>query len=109
VSDRIPQWSGIENDYRSILVARKRNKKYKLKTHKATAKRFRLTGSGKLVRTKAGKSHLRRNTSKRSKRLFSEMIPVKGKGIAKRVRRMAPYLSKYRANPNARSGKSSKS
>lgn len=90
-------------------MARKGKKKYKLKTHKATAKRFRLTGSGKLVRTKAGKSHLRRNTSKRSKRLFTKMIPVKGKGIAKRVRRMAPYLSKYRANPNARSGKSSKS
>ena len=29
--------------------------KYKLKTHKATSKRFRLTGSGKLVRTKGGK------------------------------------------------------
>lgn len=90
-------------------MARKGKKKYKLKTHKATAKRFRLTGSGKLVRTKAGKSHLRRRTHKRTKRLFTKMIPVKGKGIAKRVRRMAPYLSKYRANPNARSGKSSKS
>ena len=29
--------------------------KLKLKTHKATSKRFRLTGSGKLVRTKGGK------------------------------------------------------
>jgi large subunit ribosomal protein L35 len=90
-------------------VAQKRTKKYKLKTHKATAKRFRLTGSGKLVRTKAGKSHLRRRTPKRTKRLFAEMIPVKGKRITKRVRRMAPYLSIYKANPNARSGKSSKS
>jgi large subunit ribosomal protein L35 len=65
-----------------------------LKTHKATAKRFRLTGSGMLVRTKGGKSHLRRRTSKRSKRLFSEMIAVKGRGIVKRVQRLAPYLSK---------------
>lgn len=81
--------------------------KYKLKTHKATAKRFRLTGSGKLVRTKGGKSHLRRRRSKRTKRLFSEMLPVKGKGISKRVQRLAPYLSKHKANPNARSGKSS--
>ncbi len=78
--------------------------KYKMKTHKATAKRFRLTGSGKLVRTKAGKSHLRRKTSKRTKRLFSKMVPVKGKGIAKKVKRLAPYMSKYKANPNARSG-----
>ena len=45
-------------------------KKYKLKTHKATAKRFRLTGSGKVVRTKGGKSHLRRRSSKRTKRQF---------------------------------------
>jgi large subunit ribosomal protein L35 len=66
--------------------------KYKLKTHKATAKRFRLTGTGKLVRTKGGKSHLRRRTSKRTKRLFDEMIPVKGRGIKKRVNRLAPYL-----------------
>ena len=86
-------------------MARKKKKgKYKLKTHKATAKRFRLTGTGKLVRTKAGKSHLRRRTSKRTKRLFTEMVPVKGAGIAKKVKRLAPYMRKYKANPNARSG-----
>jgi large subunit ribosomal protein L35 len=68
--------------------------KYKLKTHKATSKRFRLTGTGMLVRTKGGKSHLRRRTSKRSKRLFSEMVPTKGRGIVKRVRRLAPNLGK---------------
>jgi large subunit ribosomal protein L35 len=98
-----------KSEYRSIIVARKpRTGKIKLKTHKATAKRFRLTGSGKLVRTKIGKSHLRRNTSKRSKALFAEAIPVKGTGIIKRVHRLAPYLSKYKANPNARSGQSKK-
>ena len=68
--------------------------KYKIKTHKATSKRFRLTGSGMLVRTKIGKSHLRRRTSKRTKALFSEMLPVKGRGIVKRVNRLAPYLKK---------------
>jgi len=66
--------------------------KFKLKTHKATSKRFRLTGSGKLVRTKGGKSHFRRRTSKRTKRLLSEMIPVKGRGIIKRVKRLAPNM-----------------
>lgn len=90
-------------------MARKPRKgKIKLKTHKATAKRFRLTGTGKLVRTKIGKSHLRRNTSKRSKALFSEMIPVKGTSIIRRVHRLAPYLRIYKANPNARSGQSKK-
>lgn len=86
------------------MPRKKKTGKYKLKTHKATAKRFRLTGSGKLVRTKIGKSHLRRRKSKRTKRLFTEMLPVQGKSTIKRVRRLAPYLSKYKANPNARSG-----
>lgn len=66
--------------------------KYKLKTHKATSKRFRLTGTGILVRTKGGKSHLRRRTSKRVKRQFTEMLPVKGRGIVKRVKRLAPNM-----------------
>jgi large subunit ribosomal protein L35 len=78
---------------RSKIVPRKKTTgKYKIKTHKATAKRFRLTGTGMVVRTKGGKSHLRRRTSKRTKRLFDEMIPVKGRGIVKRVRRLAPYM-----------------
>jgi large subunit ribosomal protein L35 len=68
--------------------------KYKIKTHKATAKRFRVTGTGMLVRTKIGKSHLRRRTSKRTKRLFTEMLPVKGRGITRTVHRLAPYLKK---------------
>lgn len=68
--------------------------KYKMKTHKATSKRFRLTGSDKLMRTKGGKSHLRRRTSDRTLGLLSEMQPVVGAGIIKRVRRLAPYMAK---------------
>ncbi|HLO32620.1 MAG TPA: bL35 family ribosomal protein [Anaerolineales bacterium] len=66
--------------------------KTKLKTHKATSKRFRLTGAGKLVRTKGGKSHLRRRTSKRTKVQLSEMLEVKGRKIIKRVKRLAPSM-----------------
>ncbi|MBC8336084.1 MAG: 50S ribosomal protein L35 [Anaerolineales bacterium] len=69
-----------------------KTKKYKLKTHKATSKRFRLTGSGKLVRTKGGKSHFRRRTSKRTKALLSSMIVVKGSGLLKRIKRLAPNM-----------------
>ena len=68
--------------------------KYKLKTHKATSKRFKVTGTGMVVRTKGGKSHLRRRTPKRVKQLFTEMVPVKGRGIIQRVHRLAPYLKK---------------
>lgn len=67
--------------------------KIKLKTHKATSKRFRLSGSGKLLRTKGGKSHLRRRTSPRTKALLSEMIEVEGTSIIKRVKRLAPYMN----------------
>lgn len=74
------------------MPRKQKDGKYKLKTHKATSKRFRLTGSGKLVRTKGGKSHLRRRTSKRTKALLSEMIPVKGRAIVKRVKRLAPNM-----------------
>ncbi len=80
-------------------------KKYKLKTHKATSKRFRVTGTGMVMRTKIGKGHLRRRTSKRTKRQFTSMLPVEAKGIQKRVRRLAPYMGKYKANPNARTAK----
>jgi len=66
--------------------------KYKLKTHKATSKRFRLTGSGMLMRTKGGKSHLRRRTSDRTKALLSEMVPVQGVKIQQRVKRLAPNM-----------------
>jgi large subunit ribosomal protein L35 len=66
--------------------------KYKLKTHKATSKRFRLTGAGKLVRTKGGKSHLRRRRSKRTKAQLPEMHEVKGRSIIKNVKRLAPNM-----------------
>lgn len=66
--------------------------KFKLKTHKATSKRFRLTGSGVLMRTKGGKSHLRRRTSERTKALFTEMVPVQGEKIVQRVKRLAPNM-----------------
>ena len=44
----------------------KKPKNYKLKTHKATAKWFKVTGSGKLRRRKQGRSHLRRKELGRS-------------------------------------------
>ena len=70
----------------------KPGKKYKLKTYKAAAKRFRVTGSGKIMRTKGGKSHLRRRTSDRTKALLSEMVVVKGRKFIKRIKRLAPHM-----------------
>jgi large subunit ribosomal protein L35 len=73
--------------------------KYKIKTYKAAAKRFRVTKTGKILRTKGGKSHLRRKKSARTKALFSQMVEVTAPGDKKRIRRLAPYLKIYKANP----------
>lgn len=72
----------------------KKAKKYKLKTHKATSKRFRVTGSGKLIRTKGGKGHFRRRRSKRAKSMLDSMVVVEGSGFVKRIHRLAPYMNK---------------
>ena len=80
-------------------MPKKKQKKYKLKTYKAAAKRFRMTGTGKIVRTKGGKSHLRRRKSARSKRMLSRMLVVETAGERKRIMRLAPYMKKYKANP----------
>ncbi len=45
----------------------------KMKTHRGAAKRFQVTGSGKLVRRKAFRSHLlEKKPSKRTRRLGHE-------------------------------------
>jgi large subunit ribosomal protein L35 len=62
----------------------------KIKTHKATARRFQVSGSGKLMRTRQGKSHLRRAKSKRVKRDYDEMFVV-SKADAVRIKKLIPY------------------
>jgi len=62
----------------------------KIKTHKATARRIQLSGAGKLLRTRCGKSHLRRNRSKRAIRGYDEMHPVASPD-ARRIKRLIPY------------------
>ena len=61
----------------------------KLKTHKGAKTRFHITGSGKIMRTKGMKSHLRRNKSRRVKMQFDEMIPLHTSD-KKRIRRLIP-------------------
>lgn len=81
------------------MSAKKKPKKTKMKTYKAAAKRFRMTSTGKIMRTKGGKSHLRRRKSTRVKQSFDKMQEVTCTGDKKRIMRMAPYLKKYKANP----------
>lgn len=63
----------------------------KLKTRKAAAKRFRATGSGKIVRRKAFKNHLLEHKTSNKKRSLSRMAVVDERD-EKNVRLMLPYL-----------------
>jgi large subunit ribosomal protein L35 len=62
----------------------------KMKTHKGARRRFHITGSGKLMRTKGGKSHLRRKKPQRVRRLYDETIAVDPVD-SKRIKRLLPY------------------
>ncbi len=64
----------------------------KIKTHKATAKRFRYTGTGKLVRMHQGRGHLRRNKSPRSLIKFRQSDVVTSNAAVKRIQKLAPTL-----------------
>ena len=63
----------------------------KLKTRKSAARRFRVTGSGKLVRRKAYKSHLLQHKKSNRKRRLSKTAVVNERD-AENVRLMMPYL-----------------
>ncbi len=62
----------------------------KLKTHKGAQRRFHITGTGKIMRVKVGKSHLRRKKARRVKGLYDEMIPVHSRDVG-RVKKLLPY------------------
>lgn len=62
----------------------------KLKTHKGAKSRFHVTGTGKIMRVKGPKSHLRRNKAKRVRRLFDEKIPL-SPADKTRIKRLIPY------------------
>lgn len=66
----------------------------KMKTHKVTAKRFKITGTGKIMRTHIGKSHRRRMTPKRVKRKLDKYEAVTNGSFRRRIQKLAPYLKK---------------
>ena len=62
----------------------------KMKTHKGAKRRFKITGTGKVMRAKGMKSHLRRRKSTRVKQQFDKMQPV-SKTSAKHIAAALPY------------------
>ena len=62
----------------------------KMKTHRGAAKRLKKTGTGKLKRMRANKSHiLTKKTTKRKRRL--RKADIVAKGDAKRLHKILPY------------------
>ena len=59
----------------------------KQKTHKGTSKRIRVTGSGKLLREKAGKRHLLEKKSSKLTRRLSGTVEV-AKNDAPRLKKL---------------------
>ena len=63
----------------------------KMKTHRGTAKRVKLTAKGKLKRSKAFTSHTLTKKSAKRKRNLRKATLVSS-GDMKRVRKLLPYL-----------------
>ena len=62
----------------------------KMKTHRASATRFRVTGSGLIIKNKAGRRHdLGKKTSKRKRNM--RKADVVANADAKVVRQLIPY------------------
>lgn len=62
----------------------------KLKTRKSAAKRFRMTGSGKVMRRRAGKNHLLQHKPSDRKNSLSK-ITIVDESDADNVHAMMPY------------------
>ena len=65
-------------------------KTYKLKTHKATAKRVRTTGSGKFMHLKSARTKYRRKKDPTRNRSLSQPT-VLSEGDTKKMKTLLPY------------------
>ena len=63
----------------------------KVKTHRGAAKRFKKTGSGKIVRSRQNKQHILTKKSPKRKRHLRKGTLV-SRVDEKRVKQMVPYL-----------------
>jgi large subunit ribosomal protein L35 len=62
----------------------------KLKTHKAAAKRLKITGTGKVLRPKAWGNKKRLAKSARTKRMYADFFEVPA-SVAKMAKKLMPY------------------
>ena len=62
----------------------------KLKTHKGAKSRFHVTSTGKIMRIKGPKSHLRTKKAKRVREKFDQKLELNA-ADRKRISRLIPY------------------
>ncbi|MCK9225123.1 MAG: 50S ribosomal protein L35 [Candidatus Muirbacterium halophilum] len=60
----------------------------KLKSRRAACKRFKVTGSGKIMRMKEGASHILTKKGKKRKRNLRKAVVVTSKSVEKNLKRM---------------------
>jgi len=63
----------------------------KLKTKKSVVKRFKITGTGKIIHYGAGGSHLLLKKSSKRKRRIKKPKVLKNKGDIRVIKRLLPY------------------
>ncbi|MCR6546828.1 50S ribosomal protein L35 [Dehalobacterium formicoaceticum] len=63
----------------------------KMKTHRGAAKRFTVTGSGKIKRSKANKSHILEKKTRKRKRNLRQSGLVSAADM-KRTSKLLPYM-----------------
>ena len=71
-------------------MAKVKKVKLKLKTHKGAAKRFKLTGSGKVMRRHAFARHILTSKPSKRKRRLGQSVELSASDTVA-VRRMLPY------------------
>lgn len=86
--------SPSENKPKTLTIVSAKG--YKMKTHKASAKRFRVTGSGKIMRRRAGKQHLLRKKNAKRRLRLSKTVQV-DRSDYNNVIGALPYLKVNRA------------
>ena len=62
---------------------------YKLKSHSGASKRFKISGSGKVMRKKAGRRHIMTSKRRDRKRRLKDMAQV-APGMVQAIKRLLP-------------------
>lgn len=76
--------------------SKKKQRKFKLKTHSGAGKRYKLRADGRFVHWQIGRNHLMAGSSRSRQSLKKRgSVVLKGNGMQKKLRKLMPYGDKY--------------